>query len=44
MKTWIFLAIAIGFEVSGTLLFKSSDGFAKPLLGSLAIACYMVCF
>ena len=44
MKIWIFLAIAIGFEVAGTLLLKASDGFAKPIVGMAAIFCYTICF
>lgn len=44
MKVWILLMIAIAFEVAGTMLLKASDGFTKPLLGTLAIVSYSVCF
>jgi len=44
MNAWMFLAIAIAFEVCGTLLLKLSNGFEKIALGMAAIACYSVCF
>jgi len=44
MSAWIYLSIAIGFEVAGTLLLKMSNGFEKLSLGMAAIACYSVCF
>ena len=44
MQVWIFLGLAIAFEVAGTLLLKASNGFEKMGLGMAAIGCYMVCF
>lgn len=44
MSAWIYLSVAIAFEVAGTLLLKSSNGFEKVGLGMAAIACYSVCF
>ena len=41
---WIYLFIAIAFEVAGTLLLKYSHGFEKVGYGMAAIACYSVCF
>ena len=44
MSAWIFLSIAIMFEVSGTVLLKLSNGFEKIGLGMAAIGCYSICF
>ena len=44
MNAWILLAIAIAFEVIGTLCLKQSDGFAKWQWGAASIAAYWVCF
>ena len=44
MNAWIYLAIAIAFEIAGTTLLKASDGFARWGLGRGSIACYSVCF
>ena len=44
MQVWIFLTLAIGFEVAGTLLLKASNGFEKMALGMAAIGCYSICF
>ena len=44
MSAWLYLALAIALEVSGTLLLKLSDGFAKWQWGALSIACYSGCF
>jgi small multidrug resistance pump len=44
MQVWIFLAIAIGFEVAGTMLLKASNGFEKIGIGMAAIGCYSICF
>ena len=44
MNVWAVLGVAIGFEVAGTLLLKLSNGFENWVLGSLAIACYTMCF
>lgn len=44
MNVWIYLLMAIGLEVSGTLLLKMSNGFENWVLGSLAIGCYSICF
>ena len=44
MSAWMFLGVAIVFEVLGTVLLKLSDGFEKLGYGMTAIACYSVCF
>lgn len=44
MGPWLFLALAIGLEVVGTLLLKLSDGFAQWRWGLLAMLCYGACF
>lgn len=44
MNGWIYLAIAIVFEIAGTSLLKASDGFARMGLGIGSMACYWVCF
>jgi small multidrug resistance pump len=44
MNGWIYLAIAIAFEIAGTSLLKASDGFARMGLGIGSMACYWVCF
>lgn len=40
MNAWILLAIAIAFEVCGTLFLKQSDGFARWQWGAASIAAY----
>jgi multidrug transporter EmrE-like cation transporter len=44
MKSYIFLAVAIGFELFGTSMLKASHGFSKwgPLIG--VIIGYVVAF
>lgn len=44
MNAWMFLGLAIVFEVSGTMLLKASNGFEKIGIGMAAIACYSICF
>ena len=44
MQVWIFLGLAIAFEVGGTLLLKASNGFENMVLGMAAIGCYSICF
>ncbi|MEQ8825422.1 MAG: multidrug efflux SMR transporter [Filomicrobium sp.] len=44
MSAWLYLALAISFEVIGTLLLKLSEGFEKWQWGTLAILCYTACF
>ena len=44
MSAWMFLGVAILFEVLGTVLLKLSDGFEKIGYGMAAITCYSVCF
>ena len=44
MQVWIFLTLAIAFEVGGTLLLKASNGFENMVLGMAAIGCYSICF
>lgn len=44
MSPWLYLAAAIALEVVGTTLLKLSNGFERPLIGMLSIACYSACF
>lgn len=44
MTAWVYLAMAIVFEVTGTILLKYSNGFEKVGLGMASIACYSICF
>ena len=44
MNPWIFLALAIALEVTGTFLLKLSNGFEKWQWGALSIFCYSACF
>ena len=44
MQAWTYLAIAIIFEVGGTLLLKASNGFEKLGYGIAAIMCYSLRF
>lgn len=44
MTAWFYLAMAISFEVAGTILLKYSNGFEKVGLGMASIACYSICF
>ena len=44
MSAWVYLSIAIAFEVAGTLLLKASNGFEKIAVGMTAIGCYSICF
>ncbi len=41
---WIFLLLAIVFEIAGTALLKLSDGFARPLFGVAAMVSYTSSF
>lgn len=41
---WMFLALAIGAEVSGTLALKASDGFTRPMPSILVVAGYATAF
>lgn len=44
MNAWIFLGLAIAFEVSGTFMLKLSDGFEKWQWGMASILAYSVSF
>lgn len=44
MSAWFYLAMAIVFEVTGTILLKYSNGFEKVSFGMASIACYSICF
>ena len=44
MNAWMFLRLAIVFEVTATMLLKASDGFEKVGIGTASIACYSICF
>ncbi|MGP0578032.1 DMT family transporter [Paenibacillus peoriae] len=41
---WVLLALAIGLELSGTILMKVSDGFARLWPSILMFACYGASF
>ena len=41
---WLFLALAIIFEISGTTCMKLSDGFTKPKFVVLMMLTYIGCF
>jgi small multidrug resistance pump len=40
---WIYLLLAIGFEVAGTTSMKLSDGFSRLFPSPLMIVFYLVC-
>ncbi|MEH1921318.1 DMT family transporter [Nostoc sp.] len=42
--SWIYLIIAILFEVSGTTCMKLSEGFTKIVPSVLIFVCYGLCF
>lgn len=44
MNAWIYLTIAIAFEIVGTSLLKASDGFDRLWFGVGSVACYILCF
>lgn len=44
MSPWIYLSIAIVFEIAGTFFLKLSDGFTKYHWGGAAIVSYWLCF
>ena len=44
MTAWIYLGLAIFFEVAGTFLLKLSNGFEKWHWGALSLSCYLACF
>jgi len=44
MTAWIYLGIAILFEIAGTSLLKISDGFEKTHWGVLALIAYSLSF
>ena len=44
MTAWLYLAIAISFEILGTFLLKLSNGFEKLHWGRLSILSYALCF
>lgn len=41
---WIYLTIAILFEIAGTTALKLSDGMTRPLPGVAVVVCYAVAF
>lgn len=41
---WLYLAIAILSEVSGTLALKASDGFSNPVASTLCVIAYGIAF
>ena len=41
--SWLFLALAIGFEVAGTTAMKMSDGFSRLIQSCLVFVLYGFC-
>jgi len=41
---YLFLALAIGFEVVGSSFMKASDGFTKWLPTTVVAVSYLICF
>lgn len=41
---YLFLALAIGFEVVGSSFMKASDGFSKVIPTVITIVTYIACF
>ncbi len=44
MNAWVYLGVAISFEVAATFLLKLSNGLEKWHWGALAILFYSTCF
>ncbi|MCH8498890.1 MAG: EamA family transporter [Marinobacter sp.] len=44
MKTWLFLAVAIGAEVVATSALKSSEGFTRLLPSIVVVMGYVIAF
>ena len=44
MGAWLFLSIAIGFEVAATIILKLSEGFERPWWVAGSMLAYGVCF
>lgn len=44
MSPWIFLGLAIAFEVAGTTCMKLSEGFSRPIPSILIFVFYGVSF
>lgn len=44
MSPWLYLSIAIGLGVSGTLMLKVSDGFKNRVYGLASLVSYCLCF
>ncbi|MCC5638478.1 multidrug efflux SMR transporter [Nostoc sp. CHAB 5844] len=43
-NSWIYLIVAILFEVAGTTSMKLSEGFTRTIPSVLIFICYGVCF
>lgn len=41
---WIYLALAIAFEVAGTSVLPATDGMRRPALTALVLGCYGLSF
>lgn len=44
MKVWIWLTLAILFEVAGTSLLKASNGLSKTIPSIFTFVCYAISF
>lgn len=44
MHAYLYLSLAIVFEVIGTLSLKLADGFTRPFYSGVVIVAYLLCF
>jgi small multidrug resistance pump len=44
MSAWIYLALAIVSEITGTVALRQSDGFTKPIPVAIVVVGYAVSF
>lgn len=42
--SWVFLAAAIGFEVTATMALRASEGFRKRAWAPVVVGGYVTCF
>jgi len=44
MQNWLYLTLAIAFEIVGTTANKMSDGMTRKGPTAVVVACYVACF
>jgi small multidrug resistance pump len=44
MSPWVYLAIAIASEITGTVALRQSDGFTRPVPAAIVVVGYAVSF